>query len=63
MKKIAVIHLGAAGDAVIETVTFLTQLIQITRVGCGGDLACAQDLIAKYDGQVEALVWRVCRPS
>lgn len=56
MKHIAVIHLGPAGAPTTETVTFLTQLVQITRLGCGGDLAVAQDLLAQYDGQVDALV-------
>lgn len=56
MKQIVVIHLGAPDTAATETVTFLTQLVQITRRGCGGDVHRAQDLIAQYDGQVEAMV-------
>ena len=38
-----------------ETVTFLSHSFEILRAGRGGDAARARELVAEYDGQVEAL--------
>ena len=53
MKKIAVIHLGT--DSATETITFLDQDVEITYAGCKGVEAEAQQLIQKFDGQVDAI--------
>ncbi|HEX7975702.1 MAG TPA: hypothetical protein VF498_14925 [Anaerolineales bacterium] len=53
MKQILVIHLGE-GEQTYNT-SFLNQEIQIRWIGCGGNAPRARDLIAGYDGQVDAI--------
>ncbi len=53
MKRIVVIHTNQ--ERCLEQVTFLGQALEIERVGCGGDMSCAQALIASYDGRVDAI--------
>jgi predicted amino acid dehydrogenase len=53
MKKILVIHLNDENS--VETVQFLEQELQIERIGCAGDPEQVQQLIAEYDGTVDAI--------
>ncbi len=53
MKRILVIHLDEANRD--ESVTFLGQPVNILRRGCGGDPERAAQLIAEYDGNVDAI--------
>lgn len=53
MKKIAVIHQGAGSFT--ENVTFLNQDIEISYVGCNGQVAEAQQQIRQFDGRVDAI--------
>lgn len=53
MKHILVIDL-ARGETT-RTVSFANQEIEIKRVGSEGDLDCARQLVAQYDGKVDAI--------
>jgi len=53
MKTVVVIHL--AEGRTTSAVTFLGQLIKITRIGCSGDPARARALLADQDGKVDAI--------
>ncbi len=53
MKRILVIHLNEANTD--EPITFLGQEAEILRRGCGGDPGRAAELIAAYDGEVDAI--------
>ncbi len=53
MKKVVIIHLGEGEEA--SAVTFLGQMIKITRIGCGGDAERARALVAELDGNVDAI--------
>ncbi len=53
MKSILIIHLNEADTT--ATVNFLDQTVEVIRRGCGGDPARAEDLIAAYDGRVDAI--------
>ncbi|MFZ1401338.1 MAG: hypothetical protein WAS33_30820, partial [Candidatus Promineifilaceae bacterium] len=53
MKQIAVLHLNRPETA--ETVTFMGQPLHIYHLNCANDLEKARELIARYDGQVDAI--------
>jgi len=53
MKKILIIHLNQEDET--EIVRFLEQDIEVQRRGCGGDTSKAQELVAEYDGHVDAI--------
>ena len=53
MKKILIIHLSQGNES--ENVRFLDNDIEVLRIGCNGDTDKAQELIAEYDGQVDAI--------
>ncbi len=53
MKQILVLHLNQGEET--STVSFLGQDVQVQRIGCGGDVARAQALIAEHDGRVDAI--------
>ncbi len=53
MKQIVVLHLNRLEET--ETVTFMGQPLQIHHLNCANDLNKARDLIAQYDGQVDAI--------
>ncbi|MFV9503220.1 MAG: serine carboxypeptidase [Oscillochloridaceae bacterium umkhey_bin13] len=53
MKTILLIHLGGGNET--ATVTVRQQPVTVHRVGCGGDLARARELITSYDGSVDAM--------
>lgn len=53
MKQIAVLHLNRPETA--ETVTFMGHMLHIHHLNCANDLEKARELIAQYDGQVDAI--------
>src|SRR5512136_526895 len=53
MKKIVVLHLGDGEET--ATVSFLGQAIDVKRIGTGGEADRARELIAQYDGKVDAI--------
>lgn len=53
MKKILIIHLNQENET--EIVRFLEHKIEVQRRGCSGDMIKTQELIAEYDGLVDAI--------
>lgn len=53
MKEIVVLHLNQESETTV--VTFLGHEVLIRRIGCGGDVDRARQLIAQYDGKVDAI--------
>lgn len=53
MKKVLVIHINEKKHR--ETVSFLGQEIEIRRIGCNGEVESCRELIARYDGKVDAI--------
>jgi predicted amino acid dehydrogenase len=53
MKKIAVIHIDSGEETIL--LSFLGQEIEVERIGCAGDPAEARTMIARLDGQVDAI--------
>ncbi|MCS6844164.1 MAG: serine carboxypeptidase [Caldilineales bacterium] len=53
MKEVVVIHLNSGEET--EVVRFLGQDVRIRRIGCGGDAERARSVVARYDGQVDAI--------
>jgi predicted amino acid dehydrogenase len=53
MKQIVVLHLNQPEET--ETIHFMGQSLTIRHLNCANDLGKAHDLIAQYDGQVDAL--------
>ena len=55
MKKIAVIDLTDQSTPDVHHITFLGQEIELHRVGCGGDVTLARQLIEDFQGRVDAI--------
>ena len=53
MKKILILDYGQGEET--STVSFLGRAVQIHRIGIDGDLEQARNLIAEFDGQVDAI--------
>ena len=53
MKQVLILHIDHDDDD--RDIHFLGQHVRLLRRGCGGELKAAQDLIAQYDGQVDAI--------
>ena len=53
MAQVLVVHLNSEDRD--DTVTFLGRAVTILRRGCGGDAARARQLIADFDGKVDAI--------
>jgi len=53
MKEVLVIHLNEGETE--ETIAFLGQEVRVRQLGCGGDVERAKELIADFDGRVDAI--------
>lgn len=53
MKQVLVIHLNKKNHQ--ETLSFLGQEVEVRRIGCNGEVENCRQLIAQYDGKVDAI--------
>jgi len=53
VKHIFVIDLGEGEST--QPLSFLGQSVELRRVGCGGDVAVARELIAREDGRADVI--------